>query len=104
MYDKNITFGDLIKELRKKKNWTVKDLNDRLKERIGKTFSHAYITQIEVHNEIPKADMICALADILGYDSDKLLSLARENRVIKYSQSLTEKYQKAHALYKKQKK
>lgn len=69
-------FGDKIRELRKARNFTQKDLGDL----VGVTF--AYISKVENERldfgDYPSEDLICKLAAALGTDEDELLLLAKK--------------------------
>ena len=94
-----INFGDLILDLRKKKEWTVKQFIERLEQRGGKVISPAYITRIEQYGEIPSPELICLIADVFGYDQQKMFTYARTSKVKKFDKNLQEKYEKAVGLY-----
>ncbi len=102
--NKDISFGELIQNLRREKGWTVKEFIGKL-GKIGKQgeLSPAYITKIEIHGEIPNPEVICKMADVLGYDPDELLNSAKQRKIKKYKESLEEKYTKAIGFYRTQK-
>jgi len=92
-------FGELIQALRQEKGWTVKEFIGKLKSRWDIKISPAYITRVEQYGEIPSPEFICAIADIFGYDLNKLLSCARQEKLVKFNKTLEEKYQKAAGLF-----
>ncbi len=100
------SFGELIQSLRREKGWKVQDFIEKLCPigRDKKNLSPAYITKIEVHGEIPNPEVICKMADVLGYDLDELLDSAKQRKIKKYKESLEEKYKKATTFYRTQKK
>jgi transcriptional regulator with XRE-family HTH domain len=63
----------------------------------------AYITRIEQYDEIPSPEFICRIADVFKYDLQKLLELAKNIKVKKFGKRLQKRYDKAEALYRKQK-
>ena len=71
-----MTFGDRIRELRKKKNLTLRDLESKVK------VSFTYLSKIENQKlsfgEYPGEDLICKLAKVLGANEDELLLLAEK--------------------------
>lgn len=95
----NKEFGDLVQQLRKAKDWTVKDFIGKL----GAKISPSYMTKIEIHGEIPKAELICKMADLFGYDPRDLLDKAKEHKVSSFEKSLEEKYQKAVGMHRLEK-
>lgn len=97
-----LSFGELILELRKKKEWTVKDLIKRLEPLIGRHISPAYITRIEQYGEIPSPDLICIMADVLGHDANELLNRAKKIKIQRFDKNLEEKYRKAVGHYRVQ--
>jgi transcriptional regulator with XRE-family HTH domain len=91
-------FGEEIRILRQKKEWTVKQFIEAL----NKDISPAYITKIEVHGEIPKPELICEIAEVLAADPEKLLAMAQKNKAETYQKQLEEKYKKAYGLFRTQ--
>ena len=87
-------FGQLIKELRKKKNWTAKDFLEKLNIE-GSKLSSSYITKIEVYGEIPSPEIICKMADVLLFGVEALVELAKKIKITRFEKSLNEKYKKA---------
>ncbi|OGT08328.1 MAG: hypothetical protein A2X78_03085 [Gammaproteobacteria bacterium GWE2_37_16] len=97
----NKEFGDLIQKLRKQKGWTAKEFLEKLGT-IGendKLLSPSYITKVEVYGEIPSPEVICRMADVLDYDHEQLIEIAKNTKVNRFEQSLQEKYQQAVGLY-----
>ncbi|MHB9155715.1 MAG: helix-turn-helix domain-containing protein [Endomicrobiales bacterium] len=99
------SLGHLVNRLRKEKEWTVKEFIDKL-GRISKTgekISAAYITRVEVHGEIPAPDVIIRIAEVLGFNEEKMLEIAKSSKIQRLEKSLEEKYKKAYGLYRTQK-
>lgn len=70
------TFGERIRELRKAKNLTLRDVAAKVK------VSFTYVSKIENHKldfgEYPSEELIRKLAKVLGGDVDELLLLAEK--------------------------
>lgn len=81
-------FGEIVRSARINKGWTASDLIGKM----NNPFSGAYLSKIELHNEIPNPLLICELADILDIDIDFLLECAKKVKVNQYSQSIERKY------------
>lgn len=88
-------FGEIIQYHRLKNGWTVKEFISKL----DMTISPTYVTKIELHNEIPAPEVICAMALILKLDAKKLCAAALENKVQSFKDSLENKYKKALEYY-----
>jgi transcriptional regulator with XRE-family HTH domain len=71
-----MSFGERIRELRKAKNLTLRDVAKRVK------VNFTYISKIENHKldfgEYPSEDLIRKLAKVLDADEDELLLLAKK--------------------------
>jgi HTH-type transcriptional regulator, competence development regulator len=71
-----MTFGERVRELRKAKNLTLRDLAAKVK------VNFTYLSKIENHKlsygEYPSEDLIRKLAKVLGGDVDELLLLAEK--------------------------
>lgn len=71
-----MTFGERIRELRKAKNLTLRDVAKKVK------VNFTYISKIENHKldfgEYPSEDLIRKLAKVLEADEDELLLLAKK--------------------------
>ncbi len=98
-----LSFGEAVFRLRKQKEWTVRDLIARIADRGGKV-SPAYITRIEQYGEIPSPEMILTLAEVFQVDGEKLLQQAKKIKVQTFEKGLGEKYQKAIAQFRTQRK
>lgn len=71
-----MTFGERIRELRKARNLTLRDVASKVK------VSFTYVSKIENHKldfgEYPSEDLIRKLAKVLQGDLDELLLLAEK--------------------------
>lgn len=71
-----MTFGERIRELRKAKNLTLRDVAKKVK------VNFTYISKIENHKldfgEFPSEDLIRKLATVLEVEEDELLLLAQK--------------------------
>lgn len=101
---RNLSFGEAVFKFRKERAWTVRDFIDQLGAKGQKTVSPAYITRIEQYGEIPSPDLILRIADVFQVDGNELLECAKKLKVRKFNKALEEKYQRALALYRTQKK
>ncbi len=88
---KNMTFGQILIELRREKNMQVKWLLIKLKEQ-GQDLSASYITRIEKYDEIPRPGIICSLSNIFKVDLKILFDAAKKQKISKFVKSLDEKY------------
>ena len=72
------TFGQRLRELRKKRNMTQRELAARVAERLkDRGFDVTYLSKIENDRlPPPSTKTIIALAAVLEVDSDELLALA----------------------------
>ena len=92
-------FGEIIKSYRKEKGLTVKEFISKL----GGGITPAYVTQIEVYAKIPSPELVCKIADVIGYESETLLNIAKNNKVEDYLNLIEKKHTDALWLYRKQK-
>jgi transcriptional regulator with XRE-family HTH domain len=71
-----MTFGQRIRELRKAKNLTLRDVAGKVK------VNFTYLSKIENHRldfgDYPSEGLICKLAKALGADREQLLLLAEK--------------------------
>jgi transcriptional regulator with XRE-family HTH domain len=71
-----MTFGERIRELRKAKNLTLRDVAKKVR------VNFTYISKIENHKldfgEFPSEELICKLAKVLEASEDELLLLAKK--------------------------
>lgn len=80
-------FGELIYELRAEKEWTVQEINLKLKKKV----SHTYFSKIESSQYIPGATMILQLADIFGESRLFFLNCAFDSKVELFKETLRRK-------------
>jgi transcriptional regulator with XRE-family HTH domain len=90
-----MTYGQMIQVARKRKGWTVRTFIERL----GGNLSSAYITKIEVHNEIPTPLLTLKMAEVLGIDADILVKIAKTERRRIFDALLERKYEEANIQY-----
>jgi transcriptional regulator with XRE-family HTH domain len=89
--------GKRIRELRGTRGLTVREFATRL----GK--SPAYVSKIEARGEIPSAELLCTIADLLNVDLQELLRLAKESQLARAAKDIDDKQASALALFRKQK-
>jgi ribosome-binding protein aMBF1 (putative translation factor) len=78
----------MVQTARRKKEWTVKTLIERL----GGDISPAYITQIERHDQIPTPTLTVRLAEVLGIDLMTLVEAAKHQQRIKFNKALDRRW------------
>lgn len=75
-----MTFGQRLRELRKEKNLTQRELADKVAARIkadGRGFDFTYLSKIENgKTPPPSVALIIQLADVLDADPNELITLA----------------------------
>ena len=91
-------FGQTIRELRRKRGWSVYDLAERIERTAG------YISKIEARGEIPSPEMITALADALRTPAEGLFEIAKREKTEQAASLIERKYDEALTLYRKGKK
>ena len=100
----------LILKLRKKHQWTIKEFVEKIKVKrraVGterESISSAYITRIEQYGEIPSPALVCVMAEVLQYDMNGLLALAKKNKKDQLNENIDEKYARAVGWYRSQRK
>lgn len=92
------TFGQEIKALRKKKNWSVYDLAGHL----GRT--PGYVSKIEVRGEIPSPVMILKLSEVFGVSPEGLIEVAKKEKIEEVSKVVQRRYNDAFVMYRQSKK
>jgi transcriptional regulator with XRE-family HTH domain len=102
------TFGQRIRQLRKAKDLTQRELAERVAARLQaedrRGFDVTYLSKIENDRLLPpSAAAILALAEVLGADSDELLALAGKappdlGRVLQESEGARTFYRSARAM------
>lgn len=93
------SYGRMVQTARRKKEWTVKTLIERL----GGDLSPAYITKIEVHGEIPTPSVTFKIAEVLEIDLMELVEAAKQNKRRLFDESLERKYEEVVTLHRLQK-
>ena len=72
-----ITFGKAISTARKAKNWSLKDLTDKVRRDDGETISPQYLNDIEHDRRNPSSDwLVQQFAEALDIETDWLYYLA----------------------------
>ncbi len=82
------TFGDVVKAARANLKLTVNDFLFKL----GNCASRAYITKIELHDEIPAKELVEKIALVLELDEKYLIELAKEGKRKQFEKALSKKY------------
>ena len=101
----DMSFANKIRELRKKKCWSVYDLAGKLhNEKTGKPMTAGYVSKIEARGEIPSPEMIIKLAELLGAKPDDLIEIAKAAKTNEVSRAVQQKYDDGLTLYRKSKK
>ena len=88
----DMTFGQRIKEGRKKKNWSVYQLAEAIRDENNKTKSAGYVSKIEARGEIPSPHMIMELGDALGINAEELFELAKKEKSEQLTKNINKKY------------
>ena len=60
-------FGEKLRTLRKRQNYTLRELGERL------DVNHTFVSQLEFSRSKPTAEMILKIADIFGVDLNVLM-------------------------------
>lgn len=98
----NMTFAQKIRDLRKKRHWSVYDLAKKLwNDKQGKPMTAGYISKIEARGEIPAPGMIAQLAEIFNVNAEELFEIAKQEKAEKLKQNVAKKYDDALSLYRK---
>jgi len=92
------TLGQRIRELREKRNWTVRQFADRIEKTPG------YVSRIEARGEIPSPELICEIAEVYRVAPEELLNLAKQCYLERTEREVETKNSSALALYRKEKK
>jgi transcriptional regulator with XRE-family HTH domain len=93
------TLGQRIRELRADKQFTVQEFAKRIGEKTA-----GYVSRIEVRGEIPSAELLVVIADVLDVDPEELFRLAKDAQLGRVAEQIDAKQQDALVLYRKQKK
>jgi ribosome-binding protein aMBF1 (putative translation factor) len=84
-----MNYGQMVQAARRKKEWTVKTLIERLNGEV----SPAYITKVEIHGEIPTPSLTCKIAEVLDIDLMALVEAAKENKRRMFNELLERKWE-----------
>lgn len=91
--------GQRIRELRLGKKLTVQDLAARIGNKTA-----GYVSRIEARDEIPSAELLVVIAEVLGAEPEELFTLAKEAQLGRVAEQIEAKQQDALALFRKSKK
>lgn len=81
-----LSLGTLLKRARNEKKMRLEDVAKGIK------LTATYIGRIEQGKEIPKPDVLRAIAKVLGLPPDELIKLAIKQKVKHYEALLKQKY------------
>jgi transcriptional regulator with XRE-family HTH domain len=87
--------GKKLRDLRKSSGYTVREFAARVHKSPG------YISRIEARGEIPSAELLCELAQILGVDPSELLELAKRCQLEDTRRTIETKQEAALTLFRK---
>ena len=82
------TFAYIVRKRRKELNLSVKEFITRLDDSI----SRAYVTKLELHDEIPSKELTKKIAIALEIDENQLLELAKEGKRKQFEKVLSKRY------------
>jgi transcriptional regulator with XRE-family HTH domain len=71
-----VQVGDVIKQARQRRRWTLRQLADQVTKEDGTQISPQYLFDIETHHRIPTPHVLSELARVLALEYDTLLALA----------------------------
>jgi transcriptional regulator with XRE-family HTH domain len=71
-----LTLGELVRDARKHRQTSQKDLASKLKNRDGEPISPQYLNDIELDRRMPPEYLVTQLAQRLGLDADLLHAMA----------------------------
>ena len=83
-----LKIGELIRFEREGMGWTIKEFINRLDYDVSPTF----ISKLENRGAIPGVELLCKIAEVINYPPEKLLYLAKNEKLKKYEESLEKKY------------
>jgi transcriptional regulator with XRE-family HTH domain len=86
-----------IKKARTKEGLSVRDLAAR----VG--VSPGYISRIEGRGEVPTAEVLCRLSDVLKIPAESLLAEAKADLLEKAKQDISQKHAEALRLFRRSK-
>lgn len=90
-------FGERIKNLRMVRRMTVRELAKQLGKSAG------YISKIETKGEVPNAELMCKMAEILDVQPESLLELAKKQVLYKTEEQILNRHSKALFLFRRAK-
>lgn len=90
--------GQRIRELRTEKGLTVQQFAIALNKTAG------YASRIEARDEVPSAELLVVIADILGTTPEELFTLAKDAQLGRVVQQIEAKQRDALVLFRKKKK
>ena len=91
------SLGQRMRELRTTKGLTVQEFALRIKKTAG------YVSRIEARNEIPSAELLIVIAEVLGTKPEELFVLAKETQLGRVAEQIDAKQQDALVLFRKKK-
>jgi transcriptional regulator with XRE-family HTH domain len=71
-----LSLGDVLKQARQRRGWTLRQLADQVTKEDGTAISPQYLFDIETHHRIPTPHVLAELARVLALEYDTLLALA----------------------------
>lgn len=84
----NDFFGKSIREARKEKGLTV----DQLINLLGVKLSRSYINKVELHGEIPSAQLMAKIALALNMDLREMYAGAKTILILRYTREIETRY------------
>lgn len=88
--ENNITFGELVLRGRTKKNISLQNLADKLKDEKNEEVSKSYLSRIERNERLtPSFKLVCALTEVLGLNLNEVLMSLGYKNLIKEKYSYT---------------
>jgi transcriptional regulator with XRE-family HTH domain len=77
-----LSLGDVLKQARQRRRWTLRRLADQVTKEDGTPISPQYLFDIETHHRIPTPHVLAELARVLALEYDTLLALAGAAEVV----------------------
>ena len=91
--------GQRIRELRIARKFTVQELAAHIGNKTA-----GYVSRIEARDEIPSAELLVVIAQVLAVKPEELFTLAKEAQLGRIAEQIEAKQQDALALFRKSKK
>ena len=85
------TFAYVLRKRRKELNLSVKEFITKLSGLLA-SISRAYVTKLELHDEIPSKELTKKIAIALEIDENYLLELAKEGKRKQFEKVLNQRY------------